>query len=305
MPSKQRNTSALALKLLEERGSFWLFDCGEATQHRMLHTTLKPRKLEKIFITHLHGDHIFGLPGLLGSRGFLGGSDRLDLYGPKGLREWIEVTLRISRTHLNYELAVHEVDEGTVFEDESFFVQALSLDHVVPCYGYRVEQKPLPGKLLIERAKEAGVPKGPLLRELKEGRDITLADGTLVRSREVTGPPQPGFTVAILGDTRFTANAVELARNADIVIHEATFDRESAHLAGPYGHSTILDAARTAREAGARSLIANHISARFLPEDAEHLAAEAADVFPHVEIAEDFAEYDWKNGVLSRILASK
>ncbi|SEJ18563.1 ribonuclease Z [Bhargavaea ginsengi] len=301
MPSKQRNTSALALKLLEERGSFWLFDCGEAAQHRMLHTTLKPRKLDKIFITHLHGDHIFGLPGMLGSRGFLGGSGRLDLYGPKGLQEWIEVTLRISRTHLNYELAVHEVEAGTVFEDDSFTVRALPLDHVMPCFGYRIEQKPLPGKLLVDRAIEAGVPKGPLLRELKEGRDIALEDGTVVRSLEVTGPPQPGFTVAVLGDTRFTDNAVELSWDADIVIHEATFDKESAHLAGPYGHSTIMDAAKTAREAGARSLIANHISARFLPEDAGHLAAEAEEIFPQVAIAEDLAEYEWKNGMLRRI----
>ncbi|MGM9920397.1 MAG: ribonuclease Z [Bhargavaea sp.] len=305
MPSKQRNTSALALKLLEERGSFWLFDCGEATQHKMLHTTLKPRKLEKVFITHLHGDHIFGLPGMLGSRGFLGGSGRLDLYGPKGLREWVEVTLRISRTHLNYELAIHEVDEGTIFEDDSFIVRALPLDHVVPCFGYRIEQKPLPGKLLIDHAKASGVPKGPLLRELKEGRDITLEDGTVVRSRDVTGPPQPGFTVTILGDTRFTANAVKLAQDADVVIHEATFDQESAQLAGPYGHSTIVDAAKTARLAGAGALIANHISARFLPEDAEHLAAEAAQVFSPVEIAEDLAEYEWKNGVLRRLHPSK
>jgi len=238
---------------------------------------------------------------MLGSRGFLGGSGRLDLYGPKGLREWIEVTLRISRTHLNYELAVHEVDGGTVFEDGSFIVRALPLDHVVPCFGYRVEQKPLPGKLLMDRVSRAGVPKGPLLRELKEGRDVTLENGTHVKSSDVTGPPQPGFTVAILGDTRFTANAVQLAQDADVVIHEATFDRESAHLAGPYGHSTIIDAAKTAQQAGARSMIANHISARFLPEDAEHLAAEAAEIFSPVAIAEDFAEYEWKGGVLKRI----
>lgn len=301
MPSKQRNTSALALKLLEERGTFWLFDCGEAAQHRILHTTLKPKKLEKIFITHLHGDHIFGLPGLLGSRGFLGGTDRLDLYGPAGLAEWIEVTLRISRTHLNYELAVHEVDGGTVFEDETFRVEALPLDHVIPCFGYRIEQKPLPGKLLIDRATEAGVPKGPLLRELKEGRDVELGDGRTVRSADVTGPPQPGFSVAILGDTRFTPNAIELARSADVVVHEATYDRETAHLAGAYGHSTILDAARVAREGGAKALIANHISARFLPEDARKLAEEAEDLFPFVEIAEDLSEFEWKDGQLRRL----
>ncbi|WP_040228654.1 ribonuclease Z [Bhargavaea cecembensis] len=301
MPSKQRNTSALALKLLEERGTFWLFDCGEATQHQILHTTLKPRKLEKIFITHLHGDHIFGLPGLLGSRGFLGGTERLDLYGPPGLKEWIDVTLRISRTHLNYELEIHETEGGPVFEDEMFIVRALPLDHAIPSLGYRIEQKPLPGKLLIGRAMEAGVPKGPLLRELKEGRDVQLPDGRTVRSADVTGPPQPGFTVTILGDTRLTGNSVELARGADIVVHEATYDADTAHLAGPYGHSTIRDAARVAAEGDARALIANHISARFLPEDARKLADEAADLFPVVEIAEDLSEFEWKDGQLRRL----
>ncbi|MET0787427.1 MAG: MBL fold metallo-hydrolase, partial [Paenisporosarcina sp.] len=127
MPSKQRNTSALVLKLMQERGTFWLFDCGEATQHQMLYTTLKPRKLEKIFITHMHGDHIFGLPGLLGSRSFLDGKEALTIYGPKGIQEWIQSTLRLSRTFLQYPLHIKEIDEGIIFEDELFSVEAKKL----------------------------------------------------------------------------------------------------------------------------------------------------------------------------------
>ena len=112
MPAKTRNVTSVALKLLEERRSVWLFDCGEATQHQILHTTIKPRKIEKIFITHLHGDHVYGLPGLLGSRSFQGGEEELTIYGPKGIKAFIETSLHVTATHLTYPLTVHEIEEG-------------------------------------------------------------------------------------------------------------------------------------------------------------------------------------------------
>ncbi|AQQ53051.1 ribonuclease Z [Planococcus lenghuensis] len=293
MPSKERNTSALAMKLLEERGAVWLFDCGEATQHQILRTTLKPRKIEKIFITHMHGDHIFGLPGLLGSRSFLGGSEPLTLYGPKGLEEWVLATLRLSRTHLSYPLEFVEAEDGVVFEDDMFSVEAHLLEHVIPCYGYRIRQKPLPPVLLAEKARELGVPKGPLLGRLKNGEDVTLENGVIIRSAEVTAPGKDGFTVAILGDTRYTEAAVKLARNADVLVHEGTFDQTTADLARDYGHSTVKEAAETARQAGAKALIINHLSARFLPSDHRELLGEAGSVFNPVYIAEDFREFYW------------
>jgi ribonuclease Z len=293
MPSKQRNTSSLALKLLEERGTVWLFDCGEATQHQILQTTLKPRKIEKIFITHLHGDHIFGLPGLLGSRSFQGGDEPLDLYGPSGIKEFVETILRISRTHLTYPIRFHEDLEGVIFEDETMLVETALLDHVIPSYGYRITQKPLPPKLQIAKATALGVPKGPLLAKLKNGEDVTLEDGSIVHSEDVTEAGNRGFVVSILGDTRFCQAGVELSKGADVVVHEATFDAETKKLAGEYGHSTILDAAETARLAGARLLIANHISARFLPEDEKILLGQAKNIHPKTAIARDFSEFGW------------
>ncbi len=298
MPSKERNTSALALKLLEERGTVWLFDCGEATQHQILHTTIRPRKVEKIFITHLHGDHIFGLPGFLSSRSFLGGEDTLTLYGPKGLKEWITATLNVSKTHLTYPIEFVEVQEGVIFEDDQFIVTAGLLEHVIPCYGYRVEQKPLKGELLIEKARELGVPKGPLLGKLKNGENITLEDGKTVLSREVTAPPKKGFTATILGDTKYCWSAKALSENADIVVHEATFDHKTENLAASYGHSTNVEAATIAIESNAKYLILNHISSRFLSHDIEALLYEAREIFPQSFIANDFSSYDWKNGQL-------
>lgn len=300
MPSKMRNTSAVVLNLSAEGDGYWLFDCGEATQHQILHTSLKPRKIGKIFITHLHGDHIFGLPGLIGSRSFLGGEEQLDIYGPTGLNEWIKTTLRVTNTHLNYELIVHEIGEGVVFEDADYRVTAKNLQHIIPCLGYRIEQKPLPGKLLITKAKEAGVPNGPLLKQLKSGEDVILEDGRVVASSDVTGEPQEGFIVAILGDTNYCSAAVELAKDTDILVHEATFDIDTGNLAKEYGHSTIGDAARVAQEAGAKTLIANHISARFMPSDVAQLQKQGEAIFPALHIAEDFSRFEWKNGEVIR-----
>lgn len=298
MPSKQRNTTSTVLKLLEERGSFWMFDCGEATQHQILHTTLKPRKLEKLFITHLHGDHIYGLPGLLGSRSFLGGLEPLTLYGPTGLKNWIEVTLSVSKTHVKYPLTIIEIEEGVVFEDEEFIVEAKLLEHVVPCFGYTVKQKALAPELYIEKTDALGVPRGPLLKQLKEGHDVLLPDGKVVKSEEVTGAPKDGFKVTILGDTKYCDNSIWLSENADIVVHEGTFDIETAELARLYGHSTIVDAAEVCEKANAKHLIVNHISARFMPSDLNKMLSQVEKYSFPIYIAEDFTEYSWINGTL-------
>ncbi|WP_277587624.1 ribonuclease Z [Psychrobacillus antarcticus] len=298
MPSKQRNTTSTVLKLLDERSSFWMFDCGEATQHQILHTTLKPRKLEKLFITHLHGDHIYGLPGLLGSRSFLGGEEPLTIYGPAGLKNWIEVTLAISNTHVKYPLSIIEIEEGIIFEDEQFIVEAKLLEHVMPCFGYTVKQKALPPELYIEKTDALGVPRGPLLRQLKEGQDIVLPNGLVVRSEDVTGEPTEGFKVTILGDTKYCENSILLSEDADIVVHEGTFDIETSELARLYGHSTIVDAAEVCKKANAKHLVVNHISARFLPSDLNNMLTQVENYSFPIYIAEDFAEYSLVNSSL-------
>src|SRR5690606_35017185 len=211
---------------------------GGETLNQILHSTTTPRRIVNIFITHLHGDHIFGLPGFLSSRSFLGGEDRLTIYGPAGLQQWIEQTLQLSKTHLTYPIEFVEVKDGIIFEDEQFTVRALPLQHVIPCFGYRIEQKPMQGELLIDKALALGVPKGPLLGQLKAGHSVQLEDGTVVESSDVTSPPQQGFTVAILGDTKYCENSIRLAQNADVVVHEATFDHSTIELAGKYGHAT-------------------------------------------------------------------
>lgn len=293
MPSKERKTSALVMKLLDELGTIWLFDCGEATQHQILETTIKPRKIDKIFVTHLHGDHIYGLPGFIGSRSFLGGDTPLTIYGPKGLKEWVEMTNDVTGTHLTYPLQFVEVEEGVVFENEQFIVRAMPLQHVVPCFGYRIEQKPLAGALDIQKAIALGVPKGPLLGRLKAGQDIVLEDGTAVRSVDVLSEPQPGFIVAILGDTRQCDNALALAQQADVLVHESTFDHATAKLARQYGHSTNIEAATVAQQAGVGTLLLNHLSARFLAKDLARMTKEACAIHEKTYLVSDFRTFEW------------
>ncbi|MBB6444798.1 ribonuclease Z [Bacillus benzoevorans] len=288
IPSKGRNVTAIALKLLEERGAIWLFDCGEATQHQILHTSIKPGRIEKIFITHLHGDHIYGLPGLLASRSFQGGESALTVYGPAGIKEYIETSLRVSGTYLKYPLEIKEITEKLLFEDGQFTVEARELEHGIQSFGFRVVEKDRPGTLLVDRLKELGIKPGPQYRQIKEGTPVTLEDGTVLEAHHFLGPRQLGRIVAILGDTRKCEAALELAQEADLLVHEATFAANDSAMAYDYFHSTTEHAAQTAKEAGVKKLCLTHISSRYDRDAALELLLEARKIIPETEIAEDF-----------------
>ncbi|MET3318203.1 UNVERIFIED_ORG: ribonuclease Z [Peribacillus simplex] len=287
VPAKARNVTAIALQLLEERGTVWLFDCGEATQHQILKTAVKPRKIEKIFITHLHGDHIFGLPGLLSSRSFQGGVEKLTVYGPKGIDAYITTSLQVSGTHLKYPLEIIEIEEGIVFEDEQFTVTALSLDHGIYSVGYRVVEKDRPGSLLVDQLLQEGVKPGPLFKALKNGEMVELDDGRVLNGKDYLGDPQKGRIITVLGDTRVCSNALILAESADFLVHEATFSAEETEMASAYFHSTTVQAAETAMKAGAKQLILTHISSRYTLEDSERLKEESKAIFANTIMAED------------------
>ncbi|WP_394232876.1 ribonuclease Z [Niallia oryzisoli] len=288
VPAKLRNVTAIALKLLEERGSIWLFDCGEATQHQILHTSIKPSRIENIFITHLHGDHLYGLPGLLASRSFQGGESKVTIYGPAGLKAFVETSLSVSGTYLKYPLEIVEISEGVLFEDEQFIVEARKLEHGIPSYGFRIIEKDRPGTLLVDKLKEAGVTPGPLYKKIKEGISVTLEDGTILEAARFVGPKQKGRVVTILGDTRICEAAQELARNADLLVHEATFAKGEEALAYDYYHSTTTQAAETAKHANVKTLCITHISSRYDRNAAEELLQEARSIFSNSEIAADF-----------------
>lgn len=288
VPSKERNVSAIALTMLQEQNSIWLFDCGEATQHQILHTSIKPRKINKIFITHLHGDHIFGLPGLLSSRSFQGGEDVLTIYGPSGIKEYIETSLRVSGTHLTYPLSIIEFAEGKIMEDDKFTVHTELLDHAVPSYGFRIVEKDRPGELLVDKLLAVGIKPGPIYQQIKVHDKIQTEDGEIVYRKDFIGPDKKGRIISILGDTRFKEDYKLFVDKSDVLIHEATFDHTKADLARQYFHSTTSQAATLAKEGNVKRLVLTHISSRYQKENNEYLLTEAREIFPNTELANDF-----------------
>ena len=288
VPSKQRNTSAIMLKFFNDyNGALWMFDCGEATQHRILYTKLKLSKLTRIFITHLHGDHIYGLPGVLGSRSFQGGDSPLYLYGPKGIKTFIETALTISETYLRYPLSIIEVEDGMTIDTGRHTVLVKELEHAIQSFGYRVEEKNKPGPLLVEKLQAIGVPEGPVYKDLKLGKTVTLEDGRTINGEDFVGPEQEGKKFAVLGDTRACRQAVALASGVDVLIHEATFMDKDRDIAYDYYHSTSTEAAKTARTANVSSLILTHISSRYQEKESE-LLNEARQIFKNTHLATDY-----------------
>src|SRR5699024_10286933 len=204
LPSHERNVTAIVLNLLAESNQCWLFDCGEATQHQFLKTTLKPRKITKIFITHLHGDHLFGLPGLLSSRSFQGGEEGLIIYGPQGIQNFVETSLKVSGSRLTYPIEFVELTgAGKVFHDEHFNIDCVELDHGIQSFGYRIQEKDRLGKLDVQKLQEIGIPPGPIYSEIKDHATTTLDDGTILYRKDFLGEPKKGKTIAIFGDTRY------------------------------------------------------------------------------------------------------
>jgi ribonuclease Z len=290
-PTLKRNVSALAVV----REAEWLlFDCGEGTQTQVSRAGLSPSRLSAVFITHLHGDHFNGLPGLLSTMGLDRRTRDLELTGPRGIGEYLTLLERLRVAFLTYPVTLREfssLPESTVvYETPEYSVSTLALDHRLFALGYRLQERPRPGRFNVENARTLGVPEGPMWGRLQAGDDVRLDDGRLVRSSEIVGPPRFGKSVAYCLDTRPCAMSVELARDVDLLIHEATYTEEFAAEAQQYGHSTAAQAARTARDAGARRLLITHFSTRY--PDPTPLLNEARAIFPDTVMAEDLVEIE-------------
>lgn len=294
VPTRSRNVSSIALRL-PQRAEVWLFDCGEGTQHQFLRSDLKVSQLSRIFITHLHGDHIFGLMGLLASCGLAGNATRIDIYGPSGLSEYLQSCTRYSQTHFSYPVKVHKIEPGVIFEDDEYIVTCEYLKHRVTALGYRVIEKDKPGRFDVEKAKKLGIPSGPIYGQLKQGQVVTLPDGRIINGAELCGDVQIGRKFVYCTDTIFCDGAVDLATDADVLVHEATFSHQDAEMAFQRLHSTSTMAAQVALAAQVKLLIMTHFSPRYAPGNSivlDDLLQEARAIFPNTEMAYDFLSYE-------------
>jgi len=289
LPTPERGLPAV---LLDFDGDYLLLDCGEGTQRTMMQQGFGLCRRMRIFITHLHGDHVFGLPGMIQTMNLLNRVHPLEVYGPPGLKGFLESSTFSTMSEPVFPIKVHEVAQGTVLSCKAYSVEVASAEHVVHDLAYRFEFGGSAGRFRLAKAEALGIKEGPLRRDLKAGRSVILPDGRKVEPSEVLSEPIPGITVVYTGDTRRSRNVVGLARGVDLLIHEATFGADLAEYAAEQGHSTAADAAEVAKEARAKRLIITHISARY--PDPEVLVREARAVFAETDVAKDLARYALK-----------
>lgn len=288
IPTVARGLPSVAVK---RKNEIIMFDCGEGVQRQMIKSGVGFHKKMKVFVSHMHGDHVLGLPGLLQSMSLLDRTRKLEVYGPVGVKAFISCIQRTVQFVLTFPLEIHEIkSDGTVCKEKEYYVQAAYTDHVIPNIAYALTEEPRPGRFNPEKAKALGVPEGPLWSKLQHGENVKVPSGKLIEPSQVVGPMRPGRKIAYSGDTRPTKSLVTLAQKADLLIHEATLEDELRERAKEDGHSTPSQAAQTAKKAKVKRLILTHVSSRY--KSSEPLVNQARRIFPDVEVATDFMKVE-------------
>jgi len=267
-----------------------VFDCGEGTQRQMMRYGVG-FTFREIFFSHFHSDHLLGLTGLVRTMGLQDRREPLTLFGPKGAHRVLGAALTLGIERTKFPVEIEEVSPGNTLVRDEYDIRVFATEHRANTVGYALVERDRLGRFHPERARELGVPEGPLWGKLHKGERVSTAEGREVGPEEVVGPPRPGRTLVYSGDTRPSQDLIEAARGADLLIHEATFADEEAARARETGHSTAREAAEVARKAGVRRLVLTHVSARYSRE-APELLAEAIAVFPDTAIARDGAVID-------------
>jgi ribonuclease Z len=277
-PARLRNVTSQALVF--DDGRIWILDCGEATQHQLMRAGLRPMRIERILITHLHADHSLGLPGLLACLAIHARSESVTITGPSGVRELVETVIRLTDTQLPFALHFEELggaDDHALGLEQGWTLSAHALHHRVRCFGYCLREAPRSGRFHPDRATALGVESGPLWGELSRGHAVTQADGRVVRPEQVLSPPRPGRVVVLLGDTDDASLMVEAGRGCDVLVCEATYDAAREDKARLWGHSTTVMTGRLAQAMAAKTLIITHISSRYA-DDSESCGLTVQDL---------------------------
>ncbi len=282
MPTKERALPSIAIRFA---GELVIFDCGESTQRQLLSSGLGLPKNINLFITHLHADHFLGIPGLLFTLGMLGRESPLTIHGPKGLKEIVGMLLDACRVELPFEVYVSEISEGVIYKGRGFVIDAMAVDHSVEAYAYRFKENDRPGKMNVEYLESIGLERGPKWGLLQRGIPIEHK-GLIIEPKNAVGPPRPGRTIVYTGDTRPRQQIVKFSKDADILIHDATFSSDLSDKAAEDGHSTARQAAEIALKAGVRDLYLFHISPRY-QDNEEMLLLEARQIFQRTYLPRD------------------
>jgi ribonuclease Z len=280
-------------QVLEIKNRLFLIDCGEGTQVQLRKNKLKFSKINHVFISHLHGDHFFGLVGLVSTFALLGRTTDLHIHGPKGIKEIIEVQLRLSNSWTNYQLFFHELESKEseiVYEDDKVIVRTIPLKHRVYTNGFLFQEKTGERRLDLNAVRDYEIDKC-YYQNIKNGKDITLEDGRIIANDKLSFDPIPSLSYAFCSDTKYTEEIIPLIENVSVLYHESTFLQSEETLAQKTMHSTAKEAARIALKANAKQLILGHYSTRY--DSIELFKNEAETIFKEVLLADDGKSFEF------------
>ena len=285
MPLPYRHLTSV---LLRREGDLFLFDCGEGTQVALKKLNLKWKKITAIFISHTHADHVTGLPGLLMLSSQVDRDEPLYIFGPPKIKEYIETSRRVLDMYINYEIVVTELKEpGIIYKEKDFQVRSFWLEHTKPCMGYTMEEYMRAGQFNPEKARELGVPCGPLWSKLQSGEDVTAEDGSIVKSVQVMGLPRKGRKFSFVTDTKYLPTIKDEVADSDLFICEGMFEKGMEQDAEEKKHMTSVQAATIAREANVKSMGLIHYSPRYTDYELKKLLKDAKEVFPNTFLTKD------------------
>ncbi len=285
MPLPYRHLTSV---LLRRDGDLFLFDGGEGTQVSLRRLNLKWKKIDAIFVSHTHADHVTGLPGILMLSAQVDRTEPLYIYGPPKIREYIETSRRVLDMYINYPIVVKEIEAPCVVHSgKDFYIRAFPLDHTKTCVGYTLEELDRPGEFNPQKARDLGVPCGPLWSQLQAGFEVKAADGSTVRPEQVLGGKRSGRKFSYVTDTLFRPSITDEVRGSDLLVCEGMFENALIDQAREKKHMTAAQAAVIARDAGVRRMCMIHYSPRYTDRELGVLLDEAREIFPAAELSRD------------------
>ena len=285
MPLPYRHLTSV---LLRREGDLFLFDCGEGTQVSLRRLNLKWKKIDAIFISHTHADHVTGLPGILMLNAQVDRTEPLYIYGPPKIKEYVETSRKVLDMYINYPIVVKEIEAPCVVHSgKDFYIRAFPLDHTKVCVGYTLEELDRPGEFNPDKARELGVPCGPLWAQLQQGFEVKAADGTTVKPEQVLGEKRSGRKFSFVTDTLYKPTITQEVKGSDLLVCEGMFENELIDQAKEKKHMTASQAATIAKDAAVRRMCMIHYSPRYTDRELDKLLEEAKEVWPDSELSRD------------------